>query len=121
MAKVPVIGKPSRWAWFPSAPLHHLGPMDKTATILGTQLWRRHFATTRQAPVVRWSRHMGKTGIQARTYHWGIVLSSRQYLRVRTGQRGPYLVKLLLHELLHWAGYGHDRRFREAAKRLGTW
>lgn len=57
------------------------------------------------------------TVADARCYHWGVVLSKA---RCR-GKGDRWVRQLLLHELLHWAGYGHDVRFRRAAKVLGTW
>ncbi len=118
--RVPVIGGPPYWKWFPPTP-------SRGSWFVGSEearrLWRDHFYVERgekpQAPRVYVSQKMKIA--DARCYHWGIVISDHRYRKVRVRDRGPWLRRLLLHELLHWSGYGHDRRFREAAKWLGTW
>jgi hypothetical protein len=122
--RVPVIGGPPKWKWFPKPRQSHglrrgstLAWMTQRKAVL---LWSRHFIHEgRAAPSVSWSFRMKVA--DARCYHWGIVISWYRYVKVRRSRREAWIHKLLLHELLHHAGYGHDQRFRAAAKRLGTW
>jgi hypothetical protein len=59
--------------------------------------------------------------VHARTYPWGIVLSNAAYRKVPRWRRYKWLRGLLLHELLHWAGYSHRPPFPALARLLGTY
>lgn len=119
MAKVPVIGPPPHWKWFPDGPWRS-SAVERGVTKLADALWRQHFETRgKPGPVVIWSTRMGRTGVQARTYHWGIVLSQREYNRVAKPHRRIWLKKLLLHELLHWSGRNHRGDFYGRLRQVG--
>lgn len=85
------------------------------------QLWDAHFDHgSRVAPYVYFSRRMARH-IDGRTYPWGIVMSNRAFASIRRSRRVRWAEGLLLHELLHWAGYPHNAAFYRYAKALGTW
>lgn len=116
--KVPVIGPPPRWAWFPQAPQWKRYTPARGLTRLAHDLWARHFDGGSSPPVYLSPRLGARSDVEARTYHWGIVVSERWWRHERRCQH--WARGVLLHELLHWAGWKHGWRFRSAAKKLGT-
>jgi len=133
---IPIRGAPPAWAWFPRQPSPRAHRLDAALSARAAALWTQYFvyptiagapgrpvpAGRMDAPPVYWSSRLGvRAPVHARTYSWGIVLSRRAVGRVRRAHRPLWLRQLLLHELLHWAGYAHDAAFRAAARRLGTW
>lgn len=98
---------------------HHF---DHLATERAAALWVGHFDSTHAhyPPSVYWSWRMSPQ-VHARTYPWGIVLSAHAYGRVGKARRYKWLRGLLLHELLHWAGYSHRPPFARYARQLGTY
>jgi hypothetical protein len=85
------------------------------------ELWDQHFDHgPRPAPFVYFSRRMARH-IDGRCYPWGIVMSQQAFAAVRRKRRVKWAEGLLLHELLHWAGYSHRPPFPALARLLGTY
>jgi hypothetical protein len=121
---IPVLGPPPHWKWFPRKRRRFY---TQDPSVYACDLWKRYFERVpgrSHGPSFYWSTRMGRRRgsdgcyVEARCYHWGIVVSRARY--IANGRKRRWLTEVLKHELLHWAGYSHDRRFRAAAKRLGT-
>jgi len=115
-----VVGYPPHWQWFPERPRARYYRRQARWTLWAEDAWARYFSQrTHPAPTVYLSAQMPIA--DGRTYHWGIVVSRARWRRRPRAERGRWLRGLLLHELLHWAGYSHNAAFRRAAQALGTW
>lgn len=123
MTLVPISGPVRPRREWPKAPNDRVHEFAGVETQLSAGLWDQHFGVNptkdQPPPEVYWSSRLGPNA-DAVTYRWGICLSRRAYRRVAKSRRSRWLVNVLKHELLHWAGHEHhDKLFRTYLKQIG--
>ena len=119
--RIPVV--PYEWteddAGPPNRPPYETCIPDTKLTALAAKLWDTYFERIVSSPIVYWTNMERGIEAQGSTFRRGIVVQKKTYLSVKGSKRRRWLLDLIKHELLHWAGYGHGPVFLKYIKFMG--